>query len=171
MIETQTMSANKVTADAAKTETTAPSKKVRRMIFGLELHSWEQFMLASLGVAGLVAIAVFITTASVVILQRSETARAKQELDAYKLTVDGKVSDAKKEGIEAGKLAGNAILRAAELDKETQALRSANLALEKKIAPRRLDSTQQMLLVSIFAKFPGRLSALHRMQAMLMRSS
>jgi hypothetical protein len=82
-------------------------------------------MLVSLGVTGLAAIAVFLTTASVVILQRHETAEAKRELEEYKLSADGKVADAKKEGIEAGKVAGNAMVRASELEKEAAVIQSA----------------------------------------------
>jgi hypothetical protein len=67
-------------AETTKDANTPLSRKVRRMLFGLGLHSWEQLMLSSLGVAGLVAIAVFITTASVVILQRAENARLTQKL-------------------------------------------------------------------------------------------
>src|SRR5260370_18827451 len=93
-------------AEAPNIKKTALSRKVSRM-FGLDLHSWEQLMLLSLGIAGLIAIAVFVTTASVVILQRHETAEAKTELEEYKLSAESKVADAKKEGIEAGKTAGN----------------------------------------------------------------
>jgi hypothetical protein len=49
------------------------------------------------------------------------------------LTVDAKVADAKKEGIEAGKAAGNALVRAAELEKEAAALK---LELERLSTPR-----------------------------------
>jgi hypothetical protein len=129
-------------------EKTTFSRKVRR-VFGLDLHSWEQLMLLSLGVAGLIAIAVFLTTASVVILQRHETADAKNELDEYKLTVEAKVADAKKEGIEAGKTAGNALVRAEEL-------KAANLALEARIAPRRLELSQQQKIADALVKFSGR---------------
>lgn len=59
----------------------------------------------------------FLTTTSVVILQRQETAEAKRELEEYRLSAEGRVADAKREGIEAGKTAGDALLRAAELKK------------------------------------------------------
>jgi hypothetical protein len=39
------------------------------------------------------------------------------------------VADAKTEGIEAGKAAGNALLRAATLEKQAEELRASNLAL------------------------------------------
>jgi hypothetical protein len=102
------------------------SGKARRGVFGISLHGWEQLMLFSL-------LLVFATTAAVVILQRREASEARHELAEYKLTVEGKVADAKKEGIEAGKAAGNALLRAADLEKQAGQLRKdaaeANAAL------------------------------------------
>jgi hypothetical protein len=84
-----TIIANKMhAAEAIKTENTAPSKNVRRMLLGLELHSWEQLMLAALGTAGVIAIAVFITTAAVVVLQRHELARSKEEIAGLQLRTE-----------------------------------------------------------------------------------
>jgi len=54
----------------------------RNQLFGLDLNSWEQLMLLSLGLAALAAVAVGVSTASVVFLQRQETARTKQEFEA-----------------------------------------------------------------------------------------
>jgi hypothetical protein len=116
------MTTTKQIPAAAHTENAAFSRKVRRML-GLDLHGWEQLMLLSLLGAGALAIAVFITTASVVVLQRHETAEAKRELDEYKLSADGRVADAKREGIEAGKVAGNAMVRASELEKEAATIK------------------------------------------------
>lgn len=115
-------------------------------IFGFDLHSWEHLMLLSLGLAGLLAVAIFITTASVVILQRRENAQTTKEYEKYKLTVDAKVADAKREGLEAGQKAGNALVRAAALEKEAQALKAANLALEAQMQPRRVSGENAMKL-------------------------
>jgi hypothetical protein len=142
------MIAKMATAEAPSIEKTAFSRKVKRVL-GLDLHSWEQLMLLSLGIAGLIAVAIFVTTASVVILQRHETAEAKRELDAYKLTVDGKVAAAKSEGIKAGETASNALLRAEEL-------RAANLVLEAQIAPRRLTRPQQQKIADLLVRYAGR---------------
>ena len=73
-------------------------------VWARDLHSWEQLMLLSLGVTGLAALAVFITTASVVILQRNETAQTKREYEAYKLTVEGQVAEARKRGLKLERL-------------------------------------------------------------------
>lgn len=107
-------------------------------IFGLGLQSWEHIMLLSLGFTGLAAIAVFISTMSVVTLQRRENANTQHEYKEFKLTVDAKVADAKQEGIVAGKQAGDALLKAAKLEKEAQKLKAENLSLQLKIQPRRL---------------------------------
>src|SRR4051812_38763240 len=111
-------------AETPQITKTSFSRRVRRLL-GLDLHSWEQWMLLALGLAAFAAVAVVVTTASVVILTRHENAETKKEYEEYKLTVDGKVADARKEGIEAGELAGNAMVRAAELERE-----AANARLE-----------------------------------------
>ncbi|MEK9281154.1 hypothetical protein MTR72_16245 [Bradyrhizobium sp. ISRA442] len=127
-------------------------KRVSRVIAGFDLHGWEQIMVVTLFAAGLVAIAVAVATACVVILTRHENAQTKTEYEAYKLTVEGKVADAKKEGIEAGKSAGSALLRAAELEKQAAALKAANLALEAKVAPRRLTGENLTKLADALSK-------------------
>jgi hypothetical protein len=142
------MIAKMAMAETPNIEKTVFSRKVKRVL-GLDLHSWEQLMLFSLGIAGLIAVAVFVTTASVVILQRHETVEAKRELEEYKLSAESKVADAKKEGIEAGKMAGNALVRSEEL-------RAANLALEAQIAPRRLTTPQQQKIADSLVKYAGR---------------
>ena len=80
--------------------------------------------------------------------------RETAAFEKYKVGAAVLIEEAKKEGVEAGKAAGNAILRAAELQRDAEKLREANLVLEAKIAPRRLDSAQQTVLESIFAKHP-----------------
>src|SRR5260370_3946336 len=118
----------------------ASSKDVRRML-GLSLHGWENSMVVFLIIAGFFALLAGAATWAVVRLQRIEIAESQRELDSYKLTVESKVADAKKEGIEAGKTAGNALVRAEEL-------KAANLALEAQIAPRRLTEAQIKLMGS-----------------------
>jgi hypothetical protein len=122
-------------ADIPSSENTNFLKRLSRMsIFGLGLHSWEHLMLLSLAIAGLIAVAVFVTTTSVVLLQRREAAQTQHEFDEYKLTVEGQVAAAKQEGIEAGKAAGNAILRAAELEKEAANARLETERLKKEVS-------------------------------------
>jgi hypothetical protein len=125
-------------------------------VFGLALHSWEQLMLLALALAGLIALAVFVTTASVVILQRRENVETKREYDAYKLKVDAKVADAKREGIAAGEKAGNAIVRAAALEKEAQELKAKNLELEAKVRARRLSGDDTAKLTTALLQIDPR---------------
>ena len=105
-------------AEMAQIENTSFSRRVSR-VFGLDLHSWEQLMLFSLGIAALAAVAVVVTTVAVVIGQRDENAQTKNEFEAYK--------------IEAGK-------RSDQLKKETATANAeaakANLELEKLKIPR-----------------------------------
>lgn len=86
---------------------------------------WDSWLIISVIAAAMVATAIGITTAGSIISHKREARSADKALEAYKLTVDAKVADAKKEGIEAGRTAGDALVRAAELEKE-----AANLRLE-----------------------------------------
>ncbi len=131
------------------------SKQERRYMLGLALHTWENLMLLSLGVAALAAVFVIVSTYAVVQLQRKEATDAKSDLDRYKLTVEGQVADAKKEGIEAGKTAGNAMVRAASLEKQAQELRAANLELEARIRPRRISGEKSTEMSAILSQIPG----------------
>jgi hypothetical protein len=141
-------------AETPQITKTSFSRRVRRVL-GLDLHSWEQWMLLSLGVAALAAIAVVVTSASVVILTRHENAETKKEYEAYKLTVDGKVADAKREGIEAGKTAGNALVRAAELEKEAANARLETERLKAVVAWRAISAPQVDELVRTWSLNPG----------------
>jgi hypothetical protein len=53
-----------------------------RSLFGLDLHAWEQIMLWSLGGAALAALAVVISTTSVVLLQREEVRQSEERISA-----------------------------------------------------------------------------------------
>src|SRR4029079_5999957 len=103
-------------------------RKASRML-GLNLHAWEILMVFSLG-------AVALTTVFVVALTKKETSEIKREYDTYKLTVDAKVAEAKVAGIKAGETAGDALVRAAALEKE--AARLTKEAEEAKLETERL---------------------------------
>lgn len=106
-------------------------------------------------VAGLVAA----VTYAVIEVQKRESRFADIELRQYKLTVAGQVADAKREGIEAGKAAGDAILRAANLEKESEQLKldvaKAQLELEKYRAPRFIDDNHFYYLIERVKPFSG----------------
>ncbi len=103
------------------------SKPVRRML-GFSLDAWNSIMIGSLVIAAFAAVCVGMSTWIIVRLQKQEAIDSAKQFDKYKLGVEDRVAEAKKEGIEAGKTAGNAILRAAELEKEAA---SARLETEK----------------------------------------
>jgi hypothetical protein len=65
--------------------------------------------------------------------------------DATQKDADKRIADAKRD-------ANSAIERAARLEKEAEQLRNANLALEKEIAPRRLQSDHLAKIISILRK-------------------
>lgn len=107
-------------------------------------------MLLSLGLAALAAVAVVVTTASVVIMQRQETLQAKHELETYKVEAGEKIAAADAVGKSAQADAAKAIAetaraneRTAELTQETEKLRAANLEIEKAFSPRTLTFTSE----------------------------
>jgi hypothetical protein len=63
----------------ATTDNTIISKTVRRML-GLSLHTWEDLMLLSLGVAALAAVLVITSTWAVVQLQRHEARESSEKI-------------------------------------------------------------------------------------------
>ena len=100
-------------------------------MFGLDLHGWEQVMVASLLLAGIIAVVIGISTFLVVKLQRLETKAAAEEFAIYRT--------------ESSKDIANANARAAE----------ANLELEQYKAPRTLSQEEQDLIVIQLSKFKG----------------
>jgi hypothetical protein len=148
------------TSNPAEKNTVMPvtmRHKRGRMIWGLSLHGWEELMRGSLLAVGALGVVVGLATTFVVTLTREELEQSKRELDAYKLTTDGKVADARKEGIEAGKTAGDALVRAAELEKKAAELTAANLALEALIEPRTFGTAEKAIEWGrSLAKFAGK---------------
>jgi hypothetical protein len=138
----------------ATTDSTNFSKGVRRML-GLSLDTWNNIMLSSLGIAAVAAAIVGISTYAVVQLQKQDSLEAKIEFDAYKLTVDGQVSDARKEGIRAGETAGNAILRAAELEKDAANVRLETEKIKSVVAWRTISPDIASKLEAVLITRPG----------------
>jgi hypothetical protein len=115
---------------------------------------WANWILVGALLVGVAA------TYAIVVSGNIKEANLKRELKekddalgAYKLTVEGKVADAKSEGIKAGEAAGNAMLRAAELEKQTAELTAENLALQKLMQPRRLPPSTAL---GLFPQFPDK---------------
>jgi hypothetical protein len=89
-------------------------------MLGLGLDAWTNLMVASLGVAALAAIFGWASTYFISRLQKAEALAASASFERYKLGVEGRVADAAKKGIEAGKAAGDALVRAAQLEKDAE---------------------------------------------------
>lgn len=127
------------------------SKGFKRLLGMEELGVWDKLTLLSLALAAIAALAVVFTTLQALKAQKAETEKAKIELEEYKLTVEGKVADAKKEGIEAGRAANDASLRAAEANERAA---KAELELEKYRAGRLISPEQHATMVATLATSP-----------------
>lgn len=132
-------------------------RKASRML-GLNLHAWEILMVFSL-------VGVALATVFVLILTRKEASEIKREYDTYKLTVDAQMAEAKVEGIKAGESAGDALVRAAALEKKaarlTKEAEEAKLETERlkaQVAWRRLPSDQRKMIVD---DLTGKTLAIH----------
>ena len=91
-------------------------------------------MLGSLAFAGVAAIAVFVTTAIVVLLTRKENAETKEAFEKYKLETERQISDA---------------------NERTEKERLARVKIEARIAPRTMTQSQQYELAAALSVFKG----------------
>jgi hypothetical protein len=133
---------------------TTLSKRVN-MIWGLSLQGWEDLMRGSLLVVGVFGLIAGLSTWYVVKLQRAEIAHSAIELEEYKSDAAVKVEEAKKEGIEAGKTAGNALVRAAELEREAATARLETEKLKAVVAWRTFSETQGKELEKVLSAKSG----------------
>ena len=115
-------------------------------------------MVVSLVLAALVAGMVGVSTFVVVRLQRQELAHSKKEFEEYKLEAERHVADAKKEGIEAGRTASDALLRAAQLEKEAADVRLESEKLKAVVEWRTLSDSQAKALLAQLSIKPGALN-------------
>jgi hypothetical protein len=113
----------------AQMDNATSSDRERRM-WGLSLDAWSTLMVWSLAVGALSAAVVGVTTFITIKLQKQEATDAQNDLERYKATVAGQVADAEREGIAAGKAAGDAILRASEADERAANANERAAALE-----------------------------------------
>jgi hypothetical protein len=146
---------NTTTPDQAHTTASAI---IDSHLFGHDSDWWTWWMLASLVAAALVAAFVAVTTTGLVVVQKREAIAAKSELDRYKLTVDGRIADARAEGIAAGKVAGDATVKAAEANQAAgeanERAAKAELELAKYRAGRSVTPAQHAILVEWLRKSP-----------------
>ena len=117
---------------------------------------WANWILVGALMVGVAA------TYAIVVSGNIKEANLKRELkekddalETYKLTVDGKVADAKREGIEAGKTAGDALVRAAGLEKEAATARLETEKLKQVVAWRTLSPDVRAKLDKVLASKPA----------------
>jgi hypothetical protein len=158
-----TVSKTTTMSNAPHVPTTTNPTTVHTSWLGFGAESWDVYLLVALGLATFAALLVVLSTYGSIVTHKREADAANRELERYKLTVEGKVADAKSAGIDAGRKAGAADLKAAEaneraakatertaeLGKETEALRHENLLLQTRIAPRALSKEQFEALQSL----------------------
>lgn len=112
---------------------------------------WNAAMVVALLLAFLAAGLVAAATAGVIVIQKREAASAKEDLEKYKTSVAGQVAEARVEGINAGKAAGDANLKAAQANEKaaeaTRQAAEAELALAQYRAGRSLTNEQRERLL------------------------
>jgi hypothetical protein len=140
--------------EMAQTEKTNFSNKERRM-FGLGLDFWNNLMVGFLGIGAIAAVIVGIATYAVIRLQKAEAKDASDAYELYKLGVAAQVADAKREGIEAGRTAGDALVRAAELEKEAANARLETEKIKRAVAWRVISPEDALKLEKALVAKPG----------------
>ena len=112
-------------------------------------------MVTCLGIGAFAAVVVGISTYVVIKLQALEASDARTAFEQYKLGVAAQVAEAKREGIEAGRSAGNAILRAAKSEKAAAAARLETEKIKQAVAWRDISPESASELEKILAAKPG----------------
>ncbi len=160
------------TGTESKTITASPqidsttTSSVSRLLLGKPLEWWVDsanlVYLWALGIAAASAIVIAVLSWKIIGWQREIAAEKDAAFDGYKLEVEGKVADARKEGIEAGKaagdaavVAGNANLRAGQAEERAENVEAENLKLRAQIAPRRIQPDESKRLAESWAQFAG----------------
>jgi len=110
-------------------------------MFGLDLDSWNAVMVASLGFAAVAALAVVVSTALVIKLQKAAELATKQEFEQYKLDAGVKISGAE----ERAKVA-------------EQRASDANLEIVRLKTPRSISAAQRQGIAKNYLRFPSCLS-------------
>lgn len=173
------MTSSAATPDAPNATTEAASAVT---FGGLEGGTWDALLIWALAIAALAAAAVVATTTGSIVTHKRETEAAERSLDRYKTTVDGRIADARTEGLAAGRTAGDALVRAAQAneraaalekdaaqarEREAQArveqekLRASNLSLQQQIArvqgavaSRRLSRDRGAAMIEVLRSVP-----------------
>ena len=142
------------TIESKQTPIATVSKRVK-VIWGLNLHTWEHLMLAALAIVGIAGVAAALATGFVVKLQRVSIKESSEELEKYKLDAGEKIATADAKAAEAKIEVAKANERTAALTLEAD---KARLDLEKlrvSVAWRELSKEQARKLVALLAGFRG----------------
>ncbi len=121
-------------------------------LFGIGLHSWEQAMLWALGFAALAAVAVVVTTAAVVTLQKLEAEASERRFETYKVKAGKETAQANATAETAKKDAATAN-EGAEIARREAA--EARLQLERLKSPRTLGPDRQAFVAAAVTAFKG----------------
>ena len=124
----------------------------------LSLDSWNNVIVGFLALGAFSAVIVGIATYVAFQLQKQETKDVNEALERYKIGVAAQVADAKKEGIEAGKTAGDALVRAAALEKEAAEARLATEKLKAQLSWRTLSKETGEILEAELRKHAGKVN-------------
>jgi len=112
-------------------ENTKASSEVKRMFWGFGVDWWTGLVVLLVGLSGVFVIASGLATWVAYDLTKKEAKDASDALEKYKSKNSGQVAEAKTAGIEAGKAAGGALLKAATLEKDAATARERTAVLEK----------------------------------------
>jgi hypothetical protein len=141
--------------DMAQIENRNFSKVERRRMWGLSLDGWNNVMLACLAFVAIAAVSVLLAQYVITQLAKQEAAESQAALDKYKLTVEAKVAEARSEGIKAGETASNALVRAAELEKEAANARLETEKIKSVVQWRTFSASQNAGMESALSAKPG----------------
>lgn len=124
-------------------------------MLGLGIDGWTNVMIASLGVAAVAASLSWLSTFVISRLQKQEAAAAVESFERYKAGVAGEVAEAQKRGIEAGRAASDALLRAAELEKDAAEARLESEKIKAAVAWRAVSPESAAKMEQVLLKQPG----------------
>ena len=127
-------------------------------MWGLSLDFWNNLIVGFLALGAFAAAVVGVATYVAFQLQKQEARAANEALERYKIGVAAQVEEAKKEGVEAGKTAGNAIVRAATLEKEAENARLETERLKAQLSWRTLSTETAEKLGTELSKHMGKVN-------------
>jgi hypothetical protein len=142
----QSMTTIETTTEAAQMD--ASYRRKATVIFGMDLHTWEQLMLYSLGFAALAAFAVVAATTAVVQLQRDALRDGNERIAQLFAAAEASRS-------RIAQLSAEAEAAKSETAKAQAETARINLEIAKLKKPRFLDGNEYDVLIGEAKRFPG----------------